>query len=119
MPITVVEPLYKDARTNRLQTGPVPLEARKPGRHYCTDCKKDYSERKALARHQRERCGKTEKMYKCQVCGKKYLHLEGLREHVSQIHGGEKPHRCNICNEGFDRRYDVRIHKIRMHDDAE
>ena len=118
MSLSVVAAMYADPRTNRLKTGPVPLEARIPGRHYCNDCKKSYSEKKALARHQRERCGQTEKRFKCDLCGKEYLHLEGLEEHLSQKHDGEKAHKCNMCEAGFDRRHELKFHKMEMHGGA-
>ena len=48
-------------------------------------------------------------MYKCEVCEKRFITLQALRNH-SSVHTGEKPFKCEVCEKSFTRSVDIERH---------
>jgi uncharacterized Zn-finger protein len=65
----------------------------------------------ALQRH--IRIHPSEKIYKCDVCGKVFSRKDSLQSHIRR-HSGEKPYKCNDCGEAFSRKDSLQRH-IRRH----
>ncbi|XP_069670977.1 zinc finger protein 436-like isoform X1 [Periplaneta americana] len=64
----------------------------------CEVCGKGFTKSGNLNTHARQHTG--DMPFKCDVCGKPYSHKGHLEIHV-RSHTGEKPHRCVICAKSF------------------
>ncbi|XP_071400437.1 zinc finger protein 835-like [Centroberyx affinis] len=51
-----------------------------------------------------------QKTHDCPVCGKSYLRVDGLNEHVA-AHTGGKTHECDVCHKTFALKSSVRTHQ--------
>ncbi|XP_017868046.1 PREDICTED: zinc finger protein 62 homolog [Drosophila arizonae] len=74
----------------------------------CKYCDQRFFTSTTRCRH--ERVKHTRKLtYACRVCGKTYLTKSCLNKHEF-LHTGERPYRCDICNVGFPRKTNLKIH---------
>ena len=53
---------------------------------------------------------KSKKVYKCQKCPKKFVHITELEQH-NLTHTGEKPYQCDQCNKCFTNKSSLEQHK--------
>ena len=49
-------------------------------------------------------CVKSEKYHKCEICEKVFSQAYRLRTHISTVHLGTKPFKCNVCSRAFARK---------------
>lgn len=81
------------------------------GGYICSVCRKTFTRRKILRRHQRFHSG--EKPYSCPACSKAFALRKSLRRHV-RFHTGERPHVCTSCSKSFRLRGNLKAH-LRFH----
>ncbi|XP_053538297.1 histone-lysine N-methyltransferase PRDM9 [Ictalurus punctatus] len=117
-----------DADSPRMQTQKAPLQ--------CSECGKNFIQRKHLKVHQRvhtgekpyqcSQCGKTftqrsslqlhqrlhtrENLCQCSQCGKSFTQQIHLQAH-QRIHTGEKPYQCSQCGKSFSEKGSLRRHQ--------
>ena len=84
---TVPLPKIITSRKSREARGPAPLEGRDNTRFYCDKCPKHFKLNKGLLEHQRLRCGKVDKNFKCDICQFEFYELKNLKEHLTTMHG--------------------------------
>ncbi|XP_014243380.1 zinc finger protein 569-like [Cimex lectularius] len=77
----------------------------------CDQCKKMFSDAKALKKHVQAVHSKL-RPYICQVCGHCSATKDMLRMHLRQ-HSGEKPHTCNVCSFSTGDHNTLRRHMLR------
>lgn len=79
--------------------------------YVCSICRKAFTRRKILRRHQRFHTG--EKPYSCPECSKTFALRKSLRRHT-RFHTGERPHVCTKCSKSFRLRENLKAH-LRFH----
>ena len=57
---------------------------------------------------------KVDGVYKCPYCPITKPRKSKMDEHI-QIHTGEKPHECSICDYATNRKYNLKLHYINKH----
>ncbi|KAH7712127.1 gastrula zinc finger protein XlCGF57.1-like protein [Aphelenchoides avenae] len=78
----------------------------------CEECGKSFPDRRAYNAHRRQEHTK-EKLFECDVCGKKATKMSNLKVHML-THSGEKRFKCEECGRPFAREPDLRKH-MRVH----
>lgn len=109
-------------------------------KHRCAECGKTFAQHGELKLHERMHNG--ERPFKCTVCGKSYKtaslrtahmdsHIEGktfqcqlcgkqlqtrtcYRNHIKR-HSEERKYECDVCSKKFYTKYNVKIHKQKVH----
>ncbi|KAL3234990.1 Uncharacterized protein RNJ44_02778 [Nakaseomyces bracarensis] len=51
------------------------------------------------------------KVFKCEMCERRFKRQEHLKRHVSSLHMGERPYSCEICLKSFSRSDNLSQHK--------
>merc|ERR1712018_950878 len=75
-------------------------------RYDCSMCKKDFSSQIWLNYHvEKDHLG-----YKCCICKMALSSIEALDRHISSIHFDVKSHKCEFCDETFDKFINMRNH---------
>ncbi|XP_065075760.1 zinc finger protein 16-like [Ochlerotatus camptorhynchus] len=93
--------------------------------HECESCKKagkryKFRDLKTLRRHFKiSEMHNGERKYKCSYegCKRAYAHKPDLQRHEQTVHRGIRPFLCEVCNKGFVRNRDLRLHE-RQHTGA-
>ncbi|XP_069460860.1 zinc finger protein 282-like isoform X2 [Ambystoma mexicanum] len=74
----------------------------------CAECKRSFSQKVHLIRHQRTHSG--ERPYQCTECGKSFGHKHILLGHLRK-HSGERPFQCTTCLKSFIWKQGLRRHQ--------
>ncbi|XP_078504825.1 zinc finger protein 212-like isoform X2 [Lissotriton helveticus] len=83
----------------------------KKTRYLCAICRKSFSAKTSVARHQRTHTG--ERPFQCAVCGKRFIQNGDLIRH-RRSHSGERPYHCTYCGKRFSQKWHLGSHQ-RMH----
>ncbi|KAK6174350.1 hypothetical protein SNE40_017645 [Patella caerulea] len=74
----------------------------------CTECDKQFTNRKAYIRHARRH---STKKCQCDICGKSFSTLDSLCHHQRGLHGNTKPYSCEECGQTFNFHHSYKLHK--------
>lgn len=77
-------------------------------RFNCQYCGLKYTLKSSLQIHIRTKHLGLAKKYHCNVCGKT-INARGKLEHL-RTHSGETPHKCPVCDRGFNRADNLKTH---------
>ena len=66
----------------------------------------------------KERTNPNAIQYKCHVCGKTFIKITHLKEHINIIHEGKKL-QCPKCDKYFQNKYNLSTHLQTVHEDIE
>ncbi|XP_053670980.1 zinc finger protein OZF-like [Anopheles nili] len=80
-------------------------------RFSCSECKKEFSTKTNLYRHQISHGGV--KPFKCNICNKGFTQSGSLKTHMF-THFNIKPFVCNVCGQRFTQNKSVKLH-LRRH----
>ncbi|XP_069091440.1 zinc finger protein 75A-like isoform X2 [Pleurodeles waltl] len=80
-------------------------------RYSCAICRKSFSAKTSVARHQRTHTG--ERPFQCAICGKRFIQSGDLIRH-RRSHSGERPYHCTDCGKRFSQKWHLGTHQ-RMH----
>lgn len=80
--------------------------------HECTTCKKRYSTKKSLLRHQLLH---EEPNFECDICNVKFYRKDKLKAHYDKCSekNPDQVRKCNICGDSFDNNELLREHRAR------
>ncbi|XP_044075056.1 uncharacterized protein LOC122886659 [Siniperca chuatsi] len=77
----------------------------------CPDCPETFATSKERSIHLANH--RTQKEFKCGVCGIEFKDVHHLRRH-SVVHTGLKPYKCSVCQRGFSQTSHLKSH-MRLH----
>lgn len=91
---------------------PKEVRIRKRRSYICHVCNKVFGSSHNLKRHIMIHTG--EKPFKCKenLCDKEFREFNCLRKHIHSVHGGQKPHKCEICSKLFSDVSSLNKHKL-------
>ena len=75
--------------------------------HLCSICDSSFTRSTGLKKH--VEAIHENKKDTCKFCGNKFRKYK-LKEHISVVHEGIKPHKCKLCQLSFGRKWDLRTH---------
>ena len=88
----------------------------------CSLCPSSYLKEAALTLHVRD-VHEGLKPHLCVQCGKRFGSGSRLNNHIKKVHEKDlnevKIKVCNLCQEEFKSKYDLNIHKLKVHDGVE
>jgi KRAB domain-containing zinc finger protein len=98
----------------------------------CPMCEKSFKKRNNLQAH--IRVHNNSRIFKCTYCEKNYIHSIDRKRHEMAVHTGEvsvcceflnvhglfffffqRPFKCQLCNDGFVKRYSLKLHMKKIH----
>ncbi|XP_025160414.1 zinc finger protein 665-like isoform X4 [Harpegnathos saltator] len=82
--------------------------------YMCKECDYETTVVAALSIHMLRHADKADLPFKCNECDKRFRKKLDLQEHYN-IHSGEKPFVCQLCNNAFYLRRQLSAHCRRMH----
>ncbi|EMZ7035372.1 hypothetical protein ABE276_003450, partial [Salmonella enterica] len=84
----------------------------RPGKYVCRDCQTSFTVQTKFGRHCRQEHGNL-KPFECPVpeCGMWLSTPDGLNKHM-RTHTGERPYRCEMCEQTFTQRGDLNRHRL-------
>ena len=56
------------------------------------------------------------KPFKCEICCSQFAFNAGLRIHIAAVYEGKRPNECIICDAKFTRKADLKIHIDAVHE---
>ena len=93
------------------KTKPVPQEIRLQHKHYCENCKSEFSRKDLLANHIKNDCLQPICQFVCKDCNVAFYSETAVREHYYKIHLKIKLYYCQKCNMGFAHKSKKSTHK--------
>ena len=55
------------------------------------------------------------KNFLCIHCNKRFARNGTLQLHITTVHDGLKPHKCEVCGTAYGQKGDLKRHKLRAH----
>lgn len=86
------------------------------GNHKCGICGKGFESSGKL--HLHEQLHTKFKPYSCKFCGQKFAKAAQRVEHEKTHNGNEVNHVCAVCGSSFTRKYSLKLHMRRWHQDG-
>ncbi len=83
----------------------------------CSVCGETLVGHEVLLSHRRKFHPEARRTFRCDQCGKDYVSVRKLREHVLRVHtpDSERPYQCADCDRGFARGLELNAHRIMAH----
>ena len=80
------------------------------------DCQMVFDNQNNLDRHI-SNVHEGNKPFKCSICNKKFGRKDVLKDHISAVHEGIKRHQCTICEKAFSRKDKLARHMLQVHEE--
>ena len=93
------------------KTKPVPKDIRLRHKHYCENCKSEFSRKDLLAQHIKNDCLQPICQFVCKDCNAAFYSETAVREHYYKIHLKIELYHCQKCNMGFAHKSKKSTHK--------
>ena len=93
------------------KTKPVPKDIRLRHKHYCENCKSEFSRKDLLAQHIKNDCLQPIHQFVCKDCNAAFYSETAVREHYYKIHLKIELYHCQKCNMGFAHKSKKSTHK--------
>ena len=98
-PVVIPRKGVSSLRTDR--SGPIDKRLQDPKRHYCKNCKANYTRKDELTFHERYNCLKARRDFICEECNAGYYSQSTLMQHYFKEHVKEYLYFCQKCGQGF------------------
>ena len=85
-------------------------------RRWCSECNKHFSTETVLKRHV-SMMHKGQYPYRCQYCGRGFVSMDNLKRHLIQ-HTGIKAYVCHVCGNDFSYSSTMKAHVKQFHADT-
>ena len=59
------------------------------------------------------------KPFKCDICDQSFAQVSNMKRHFASFHNGVKPFKCDICNERFPLMRKMKRHMFEIHEGNE
>ena len=82
-------------------SGPIDERLQDPKRHYCKNCKANYTRKDELTYHERHNCLKSSRDFICEECNAGYYSDTTLMQHYFKEHLKTFLYFCQKCGKGF------------------
>ena len=76
----------------------------------CSSCGKKFMSLQGVREHEQYHCKPNSKPFCCNLCGKGFTRLGHLKDHENAIHTKNKPYVCDKCSKGFSLRSTYKGH---------
>ena len=93
------------------RTRPVPKDGRLRHKHYCENCKSEFSRKDLLAQHIKNDCLQPIRQFVCKDCNAAFYSETAVREHYYKIYLKIELYHCQKCNMGFAHKSKKSTHK--------
>ena len=102
--IILLQPTQQNVKSTERRSGkthPVPIGRRKLHKHYCENCKSEFSRKDQLTQHVKNDCLQPICQFICDACNAGYYSEKAVREHYYKIHLKTFLYYCTKCNHSF------------------
>ncbi|KAI4871639.1 hypothetical protein NFI96_010509 [Prochilodus magdalenae] len=86
-------------------------------KYNCHKCIRSFRYEKSYLKHVRISHGiQTDTTYRCDICQQTFANRCNLKIHERHVHSDERHFQCDVCNKAFKRKKDVTRHRRQVHE---
>uniref|UniRef100_A0A3B3ZIN0 GDNF inducible zinc finger protein 1 n=1 Tax=Periophthalmus magnuspinnatus TaxID=409849 RepID=A0A3B3ZIN0_9GOBI len=83
----------------------------------CTECQRTFHYEKSFLKHRSTYHGMTaEIIHRCEICQQTFANRSNLKTHERHVHSSERLFTCSTCTKSFKRKKDVVRHQRQVHE---